>query len=176
MLMGCNGLIGGWRRALCDLRAYSAFRARRVLKDQLAGMASRARWDCQVQQVLSAPPERMETRWDQLLLCRVILGRSWTVCPTATTLLLPHWVGCGSCNTRMFYGARSPTRPPASDLGSKPGWACSASQTACGTPISLPQSPQQVACLWVPGLSKLITFPCSLIKPLWTEGILENIS
>ncbi|PKU33277.1 collagen alpha-1 chain [Limosa lapponica baueri] len=49
-------------RALCDLPACSASRARRVLKDRLAGMASRARWDCRVQQVLSAPPERMETR------------------------------------------------------------------------------------------------------------------
>lgn len=35
---------------------------RRVLKDRLAGMASRARWDCRVQQVPSAPLERMETR------------------------------------------------------------------------------------------------------------------
>lgn len=119
MLMGCNGLIGGWRRALCDLCVYSAFRARRVLKDRLAGMASRARWDCQVQQVLSAPPERMETRWEQLLLCRVILGRSWAAYPTATVLLLPRCVGCAArCNMRMFYGAYNPTRPPAFDRGS----------------------------------------------------------
>lgn len=36
--------------------------ARRVLKAQRVGMASRARWDCRAQQVLSGPLARTETR------------------------------------------------------------------------------------------------------------------
>lgn len=35
---------------------------RRVPRDRLAGMASRAPWDCRAQQVLLDLPERMETR------------------------------------------------------------------------------------------------------------------
>lgn len=116
--MGCHACVGGWRRALYDLPAPSASRARRVLKDRLAGMASRARWDSQVQQVLSAPPERMETRWEQL---PAVQGHSGEEphCHHADPLLPPCRVGCAAChNTRIFYGAGSPTRSAASDLGS----------------------------------------------------------
>lgn len=120
--MGCNGLVGGWRRALYDLPALSASRARRVRKDRLVGTASRARWGSQVQQVLSAPPERMETRWEQLLALQGHSGKEPGNVPRghhADLLLPPHWVGCAAGHsTRIFYGTSHPARWAASDPGS----------------------------------------------------------
>ena len=94
-LMRCNGSDGGWRRALRDLSACSASRARRVLKDRLAGTASRARWDSRVQQVLSAPPERMEIRWEQLPAVQGHSGKELgnvRRCHHADPLLPSRWV------------------------------------------------------------------------------------
>lgn len=49
-------------RDLQDLQVKREPQARRVLKAQRVGTASRARWDCRAQQVLSGPPARTETR------------------------------------------------------------------------------------------------------------------
>lgn len=49
-------------RDLQDLQVKREPQVRRVLKDQQVVMASRDLWDSRVQQVLLAPPARMETR------------------------------------------------------------------------------------------------------------------
>lgn len=119
------GWLEGWRRALSDLCSCSS-RARKVLKDQLVEMVSRAQWDCQVQQVLLALLERMETRWELVAAVQGHSGKdlgSVPHCHCAACAVLGRLV----VTPGVFHGACNPRRATVGRLG----WAGSASQATC---------------------------------------------